>query len=65
MTITPNQNRTSFNDLAALLTGQLVLYQDAAYESVRLFIWSVLGKVASDLIGAKSDQHRLENQYHH
>nr|MDZ8003366.1 FAD-binding oxidoreductase [Nostoc sp. DedSLP05]MDZ8100880.1 FAD-binding oxidoreductase [Nostoc sp. DedSLP01] len=35
MTITPSQNRTLFNDLAALLTGQLVLHEDAGYEQVR------------------------------
>ncbi|MDV2997496.1 MAG: 6-hydroxy-D-nicotine oxidase [Chroococcidiopsis sp. SAG 2025] len=35
MTITPSQNKTLFDDLAALLTGQLILPDDAAYESVR------------------------------
>ncbi|MDZ8262122.1 FAD-dependent oxidoreductase [Nostoc sp. ChiQUE01b] len=35
MTITPSQNRTLFNELAALLTGQLVLHEDAGYEQVR------------------------------
>ncbi|MBD2309585.1 FAD-binding oxidoreductase [Chroococcidiopsis sp. FACHB-1243] len=35
MTITPSQNKTLFDYLAALLTGQLILPNDAAYESVR------------------------------
>jgi FAD/FMN-containing dehydrogenase len=35
MTITPSQNKTLFDYLAALLTGQLTLPDDAAYESVR------------------------------
>lgn len=35
MTITPSQSKTSFNELAALLTGQLILSDDAAYEQVR------------------------------
>jgi FAD/FMN-containing dehydrogenase len=42
MTITPSQNRTLFDDLTALLTGQLFLPEDAAYESVRQ-VWN--GKV--------------------
>ncbi|MGL4621803.1 MAG: FAD-binding oxidoreductase [Chroococcidiopsis sp.] len=35
MTTTYSQNRALFNDLAALLTGQLFLPEDAAYEQVR------------------------------
>lgn len=42
MTTTHNQSSTLFNDLAALLTGQLFLPEDAAYEQVRQ-LWN--GKV--------------------
>lgn len=42
MTITHNQNRALFNELAALLAGPLFLPEDAAYESVRQ-LWN--GKV--------------------
>ncbi|NJR63027.1 MAG: FAD-binding protein [Cyanobacteria bacterium CRU_2_1] len=35
MTITPTQNKTLFNELAAVLTGQLIFPEDADYESVR------------------------------
>jgi FAD/FMN-containing dehydrogenase len=42
MTIIPSQNRTAFSELAALLTGQLVLQENAAYEQVRQ-LWN--GKV--------------------
>ncbi len=35
MTTTSNQHKNSFNDLAALLTGQIVLPNDADYEQVR------------------------------
>jgi FAD/FMN-containing dehydrogenase len=39
---TTNRHSTSFNDLATLLTGQLVLPEDANYEEVRQ-LWN--GKV--------------------
>ncbi len=42
MTTTYGQSNTLFKDLAALLTGQLFLPEDAAYESVRQ-LWN--GKV--------------------
>ena len=42
MTTTYGQSSTSFNDLAALLTGQLFLPEDAAYEQVRQ-LWN--GKI--------------------
>ncbi|MEH2078503.1 MAG: hypothetical protein V7K89_00345 [Nostoc sp.] len=36
MTVTPSQNRTLFNELAAVLRGgQLLFPDDAAYEQVR------------------------------
>ncbi len=42
MTTTYSESRASFNDLAALLTGQILLPEDAAYEQVRQ-LWN--GKV--------------------
>jgi hypothetical protein len=44
MTTTYSSNRALFNDLAALLTGQLFFQEDTAYEPVRQ-LWN--GKVTT------------------